>query len=113
ADGRDAALAVPGLQDGRLAPRGVGAGDDRRRLEARLVEEDEVGLAGLGLPDDAGSLLGPSVGDLLGVASPRWAFFCGLWLLQFGRRRISLRTCSTWYPTPKWRRIISATRWAP
>jgi hypothetical protein len=65
--GRDPALAMPRLLDGRLALRGVGAADDRLELEARLIEEGEMGLPPLSLLDDSGQVLTPSVGDLLGA----------------------------------------------
>ena len=61
ADGRDPSLTVPRLLDGRLGPRGVGAADQRGE-QARLVEEDQVGLPILGLLDDPGQFLTPSVG---------------------------------------------------
>ena len=67
ADRRDSALAVPRLLDRRLASRGIGAADGRIELEARLIEEDQVGLATLGLLDDPGQFLTSSVGDLLRV----------------------------------------------
>ena len=51
------------LQDRRLAPGGQGAADRRGEHEARLVEEDQVGLAAPGPADDPGQLLTPSVVD--------------------------------------------------
>ena len=61
---------MPSLDDRRAAPRGVGATDRRRQLEARLVEEDEVGPPLPKLLEDAGELLGPSVGDPLFIPLP-------------------------------------------
>src|SRR5664279_2483935 len=58
---------MPRFLDRRPAPGGVGPADDRGELEARLVEEDQMGLPPLGLLDDPGQFLGPSVGDLLFV----------------------------------------------
>ena len=63
ADGRDAALAMPGPLDGGLAPRGVGAAHQGLELEARLVQEDQVGMSLVGLADDPRQFLVPSVGD--------------------------------------------------
>ena len=51
------------LQDRRLAPRGERAADRRGEHEARLVEEDQVGLAAPGPADDPGQFLTPSVVD--------------------------------------------------
>lgn len=62
ADRRDPPLAMPSLDERRAAPRGVGAADRRRELEARLVEEDQVGPRPPSLLEDAGELLGPSAG---------------------------------------------------
>jgi transposase len=63
ADGRDPVVAVPALDDGRLAPRGERAADSRAEHEPRLVEEHQVGLAPPRPADDPGHFLTPSVVD--------------------------------------------------
>src|SRR5262245_3552469 len=63
ADRRDPVVAVPALQDRGLTPRGEGAADRRGEHEARLVEEDQVGLPASGSTDDAGQFLTPSEVD--------------------------------------------------
>jgi hypothetical protein len=61
---------MPRLDERRAARRGVRATDHRRELEARLVEKDQVGSPLPSLLEDAGELLGPSVGDPLFIPLP-------------------------------------------
>jgi len=63
ADGRDAIVSVPGLQDRGLAARGQGSADCGSQHESALVKEDQVGLASAGSADDFGQFLTPSVVD--------------------------------------------------
>jgi hypothetical protein len=63
ADGRDAIVPVPGLQDRGLATRGEGSADCGSQHESALVKEDQVGLASAGPADDFGQFLTPSVVD--------------------------------------------------
>jgi hypothetical protein len=63
AEGRDPVVPVPTPHDRCLAPWGQGAAHGRGEQESRLVEEDQVGLAPPGAPDDPGQLHLPSGGD--------------------------------------------------
>lgn len=63
ADGRDAIVPVPSLQDRSLATRGKGSADRGSQHEAALIEEDQVGIAAASPADDFGQFLTPSVVD--------------------------------------------------
>jgi hypothetical protein len=63
ANGRDAIVSVPGLEDWSFTPRGQRAADCGSQHESALVEEDQVGLAAAGSADDFGQFLTPSVVD--------------------------------------------------
>jgi len=63
ADGRDAIVPIPSLQDRGLATRGKRSADRGSQHESAFVEEDQVGLAATGSADDLGQFLTPSVVD--------------------------------------------------
>jgi len=81
------------VQQGRLAPRGVGADDPGQRVEGRLVYPDERALLALSFAFSAGQRC--SVHARM-ASSSRWvARKPGFWTLQPHARRRRL-TCAAW-----------------
>ena len=81
------------VQQGRLAPRGVGADDARERVEGRLVYPDERTLLALRFALRAGQR---SAVQARMASSSRWvARKPGFWTLQPHARRRRL-TCAGW-----------------
>jgi hypothetical protein len=79
ADGRDAIVPIPGLQDRCVATRGEGPADRGSQHESALVEEHQMGLAPPGPADDLGQFLTPSVvdGDLVTLPGLLLRFLAG------------------------------------
>jgi hypothetical protein len=79
-DGRDAIPAIEAPHDRGLADRGPSGSDRRSQLEARLVDEDEVGAQPLGVFFTAGQ--SSRTKRRIAAASRSSASFCGRWWLQ-------------------------------
>lgn len=91
ADGREADVPVPALQDRRLPARCEGAADDWGQHEPALVEEHKVSPASPRPSDDLEQLLTPLGGD------GRLIAFLGLaWCRQAGPFDTDLRILRTW-----------------